>query len=239
MTDLGEKIRYLRRKERMTQEELAHALNVQRNTVWRWENEKANPDKDTIVLLASILNTSVAYLTNETDDPARAAPTRPEPEQLKSNARPVNMVRVPMIGGVIKACCGSGNAYASDVEWDVEGQTDIPTSELVAYQWQVGDGGFHTIRVEGNSMEPRIHDGDIILFGDLPISNGNFALVKYDDRLIVRGVWNEHNGHYTLRALNPAYKDIDVDLEDESRDFYILGKVIRRISMENLADGMI
>ena len=211
-------------------------------------------DDPTPSALEQVLNNNVRYISDHAGELPPSNPAAPEitqeeamsilrgdkskAELLESNAWPVKMVKIPMIGGVIRACCGKGNAYASDVEWEVDGFSYIPASELDAYAWQVGDGGFHTIRVEGNSMEPRIHDGDTLLFGDLPVSNGNFAVVRYDDRLIVRGVWDHHNGHYTLKALNPAYDDIDVDMEDESKDFYILGKVIRRITVENLADGM-
>ncbi len=205
-------------------------------------------------VLESILNKTAKYISDHAGELSPSNPAAPEitqeeamsilrgdkskAELPESNAWPVKMVKIPMIGGVIRACCGKGNAYASDVEWEIEGFSYIPASELDAYAWQVGDGGFHTIRVEGNSMEPRIHDGDTLLFGDLPVSNGNFAVVRYNDRLIVRGVYNDRKGHYTLRALNSAYEDIDVDMEDESKDFYILGKVIRRITVENLADGM-
>lgn len=211
-------------------------------------------DDPTPSALEQVLNNTVRYISDHAGELSPSNPAAPEitqeeamsilrgdkskAEQPESNAWPVKMVKIPMIGGVIRACCGKGNAYASDVEWEIEGFSYIPASELDAYSWQVGDGGFHTIRVEGNSMEPRIHDGDTLLFGDLPVSNGNFAVVRYDDRLIVRGVYNDRKGHYTLRPLNSAYEDIDVDMEDESKDFYILGKVIRRITVENLADGM-
>ena len=62
--------------------------------------------------------------------------------------------------------------------------------------------------------------------------------MRYDDRLIVRGIWSEYNGHCRLRAVNPDYEDIEVDTSDESKDFYILGKVIRVISIRSVADGM-
>lgn len=239
---IGAKIRAKRKSLGLSQEELAERAGVHHNTIARWERGELDPRGTSLAKLAKGLQVTPAeLLSGETDNPKRASCSEKpnsSPEQPESNAWPVKMVKIPMIGGVIRACCGKGNAYASDVEWEVDGFSYIPASELDAYAWQVGDGGFHTIRVEGNSMEPRIHDGDTLLFGDLPVSNGNFAVVRYDDRLIVRGVWDHHNGHYTLKALNSAYDDIDVDMEDESKDFYILGKVIRRITVENLADGM-
>ena len=55
----------------MTQEELAEMMGIQRNTIWRWENQRANPNKNAMSRLASALNTTVAYLTGETDAPER------------------------------------------------------------------------------------------------------------------------------------------------------------------------
>ena len=238
---IGENIRRFREALGISQEELAHRTGVHSNTIARWERAEVSPRGTSLTKLAQGLGISPAELfTGETDTPERApASAASDPRQeIVSNAQFIETVRVPLIGGVVKACCGPGNAYASEVDWKIEGALEVPKMELFAYEWQVGPRGFATIRVEGNSMEPRIYDGDIILFGDLPYSNGNFVLVKYDDRIIVRGIWDDHNGHYRLRALNPAYEDIEVDMEDESKEFIILGKVIRRITMENLADGM-
>ncbi len=236
--EFGEKVRSLRRKKGLTQEELSQALNVQRNTVWRWENKRANPDKNTMILLAAALDTTIAYLLGETDNPERTDPRHPLRDLPASDVQLINTIRVPVISGVVKACCGNGNSYANDVEWEEAGFIDVPSRDLSGYTWQVGNDGFRTMNVEGNSMEPRIHDGDLILFAKLPYNNGNFVIVKYDDRLLVRAIWDDHRGHIRLHALNSAYKDIEVDLEDESREFVILGKVLRRISMENLADGV-
>ena len=249
---IGEKIRKARELCHLKQAELAEKVNANTVTVSRWERNINVPNSAALSAIAAALNTTVAFLTGETDDPTPAPLQRTVnksiqhllenggklPDLPESNARPVKTIKVPFFSGIVKACCGDGNGYPPDMSLEQEGSFDIPISELEAYMWQVGPRGFGTIRVEGSSMEPRIHDGDIILYGDLPYSNGNFVLVRYDDRLIVRGIWDDHNGHYTLKALNPAYKDIRVDIEDESKSFFTYGKVIRRISMENLADGM-
>ena len=249
---ISERIKKLRKQNGLNQAELAEHIGVSPMTERRWEWGQRSPRAEELAKLAAALHTTVGYLMGieepapegsgaEKPEGAAAAPDkRPAPphQEIVSNVRFIKTVKVPLYSSIIKACCGEGNGYDSDMELEVEGTLDIPASELEAYSWQVGPRGFGTIRVEGDSMEPRIHDGEIILFGDLQLSNGNFALVRYDDRFIVRGVWNDRNGHFTLRALNPAYKDIDVDTEDESKSFYIYGKVIRVISMRSVADGM-
>lgn len=53
---LGEKIKEFREKAGLTQEELAEKMEVQRNTVWRWENQKANLKADNVQKLSVVLN---------------------------------------------------------------------------------------------------------------------------------------------------------------------------------------
>jgi transcriptional regulator with XRE-family HTH domain len=54
---IGDRIKRSREFKKITQEELADRLGVQRNTIWRWENEKAFPTKP-IVEIAQALSVS-------------------------------------------------------------------------------------------------------------------------------------------------------------------------------------
>ena len=65
----AERIKSLRTKERYSQTEFGEIVGVRPNTVWRWENNKAKPDAETIVKIARALNTTTAYLLGETDTP--------------------------------------------------------------------------------------------------------------------------------------------------------------------------
>lgn len=66
----GERIRALREKNGMTQEELAQIIGMSQNTVARWEREELAPRGTSLVKLAKALNTTSTYLLDETDDPA-------------------------------------------------------------------------------------------------------------------------------------------------------------------------
>lgn len=60
--ELADKVKELREKAGLTQEELAMKMGVQRNTVWRWENKKANLKADNIQRLASVFDVDVSEL---------------------------------------------------------------------------------------------------------------------------------------------------------------------------------
>ena len=65
----AERIKSLRTKERYSQTQMGEMIGVRPNTIWRWENNKAKPDAETLVKIAQALNTTVAYLLGETDAP--------------------------------------------------------------------------------------------------------------------------------------------------------------------------
>ena len=62
---LSDKIMCLRKRNGWSQEELAHKINVSRQSVSKWENESAVPEMDKIVLLSNIFNVSTDYLLKE------------------------------------------------------------------------------------------------------------------------------------------------------------------------------
>lgn len=91
---IGERIRTLREKIGMSQEELAHSVGMHPNTVARWERGELIPRGTSLSKLARGLNTTSTYLLSETDDPlpqnAHSQPEPPAEERSvveKSNSR--------------------------------------------------------------------------------------------------------------------------------------------------------
>jgi transcriptional regulator with XRE-family HTH domain len=67
---LGERIKNARKKIHLTQAELAEKIGVHEVTVRTWENTDKCPNTKTMPKLAAALETSVAYILGETDDPS-------------------------------------------------------------------------------------------------------------------------------------------------------------------------
>ena len=115
--------------------------------------------------------------------------------------------------------------YPDEVTWEEVGKYPVLASQLVGYSWQVGDGGYHVIAVEGDSMEPRINSGDKILVGDLHVSNGDLAVCLYKGRMLLRGITFERECT-RLHAWNDRlYKDIVIP-DAELDEFAILAKML-------------
>ena len=65
MMSIGEKIRDLRKKRGMSQEELAEALQVSRQTIYKWENDLTMPDASNLKALTRVLKVSYEELLED------------------------------------------------------------------------------------------------------------------------------------------------------------------------------
>lgn len=60
---VGERISELRKVQRLSQTQLARAMDVSRQAVSKWENDLATPDGAKMIKLADVLDTDVEYLS--------------------------------------------------------------------------------------------------------------------------------------------------------------------------------
>ena len=65
---IGEKLGLLRKKNGMTQEDLAETLNVSRQSVSRWEINIAFPETDKLIKLSKLFGCSIDYLLKESNE---------------------------------------------------------------------------------------------------------------------------------------------------------------------------
>jgi len=65
---LGDRLRKLRTKKKITQEELGRKVNVTKVSISGYENGNRNPDTDTLQKLADYFNVSTDYLLGRTDN---------------------------------------------------------------------------------------------------------------------------------------------------------------------------
>lgn len=65
MESLGQRIRNARKAKSMTQEQLASALYVSRQTVSGWENDRSEPDYETLMRIMKLLDVNVGQKAEE------------------------------------------------------------------------------------------------------------------------------------------------------------------------------
>jgi len=82
---LGETIYNLRRKQGLSQEQLAEKIGVSRQTVSKWEGDQSTPDLEKLLALASCFQISMDELTGYGPGQPRgeeSAPPEPAPKGL-------------------------------------------------------------------------------------------------------------------------------------------------------------
>jgi transcriptional regulator with XRE-family HTH domain len=77
----GHRIAGLRDEKHLTQEELAHKVGITRSALSHYENNRREPDYDTIQKIANFFTVTVDYLMGRDDEPAQA-PSPPTQEFL-------------------------------------------------------------------------------------------------------------------------------------------------------------
>jgi len=83
------------------------------------------------------------------------------------------------------------------------------------------------IQITGQSMEPKYHDGDQVMFVQGTDYHANdIVIAVFDGRVFIRGYFPEE-GQIRLRSFNPITTDIVVPSEDQS--CFIVGKVIGKV----------
>ena len=87
---LSEKIILCRKKQGLSQSDLACLLNVSRQSVSKWETNEAKPDTDKLVLLSKIFEVSIDWLLDESKEKEEVNDNNDLPEWI--NKLPKNIV---------------------------------------------------------------------------------------------------------------------------------------------------
>ena len=83
------------------------------------------------------------------------------------------------------------------------------------------------VRAKGNSMEPKIQDGDLVLIRQQPsYDESDFVLVLHNQLPKLKKIINQ-NGHYMLESINRFFDKVEIDPYDETKVIGVVKKVIK------------
>lgn len=182
---IGGKIKALRLEKGMSLEELGKCVGVSKSTVQKWESGYiANMKRDKISLLAKVLGVSPNTFID--DDP----PERPNLAYVIKDG----IYNVP----VYETVSAGFGAYACNEVIDY-----VPT--VISNPYEAEDT--IAIKVKGDSMYPKIEDGDIIVVRKQEsVDSGSIAVVLLDgDEGLVKKV-KYGSDWIDLVSINPEYK---------------------------------
>ena len=170
-----------RRKELgFTLAELAEKVGLRDATIQRYESgEIQNIKKDTILKLAEVLRCSPGYLMGWTE--------------LENPSPAETFVKIPVLGLIPAGV-------------PVEAVEDILDYEEIPLSYCQGGEKYFALQLNGNSMYPEYHSGDIVILKQQDTCNTNedcAVMINGGDATFKRVV-RQKNG-IMLKPLNPAY----------------------------------
>ena len=170
-----------------------------------WVNGKKYPRMDKVEMLAKYFGIKKSDLIEDVPtEQCFTADHRPLPAGLS----PVRVRRIPIIGHV-----AAGVPIMAEREYE-EYEDDT-----------YGIACDYVLRVEGDSMEPRILDGDVVYVRQQPdVDDGQIAVVGVDDSVTLKVVYHMPGG-LQLVSLNPKYKPM-IYTRDNTDYLAIIGKAV-------------
>lgn len=182
-------------------------VKVDKNHISQYINGKAEPRQDKLSILAMALDVDEAWLIGF-DVPMKKTS---DPLTPKSNGYPT--VRIPVLGDV-----AAGVPILA--QQDIIGYEDIPAD-------MAKTGEYFGLKIKGDSMEPKIHDNDIVIVKSMSDAENNDIVIAMINNEATCKRLHKYSNSVVLTAINSDYKPIEVTPDE---NIQILGKVVMSIS---------
>ena len=192
------RIKSAREDLKLTKRELAKRIGVHESSINKYEKGLVDIPLSKISELARVLKVTEAYLMGWEE----------------KSEQPPQGLQIPVLGTV------AAGIPISAVE-------DILDYEEVPQSWE-NQGEFFGLRIKGDSMEPRMESGDVVIVRQQSDANSGdtvIVLVNGDDATCKR-LQKTDNG-IMLVSTNPKYPPMFYSNEDiRTKPVVILGKVV-------------
>ena len=178
MAVLSDMLSYLRKREGLSQQELADKLNMTRSAIGMYETGKREPDLETLEIFADFYNVDMNTLTG-----------RGISRVFPPNMLPLPQMREwPVLGAT---ACGTP-LHRELLEETVLAPDDIKADVV--------------FRCVGDSMiNARIFDGDAVFIRLQPeVENGQIAVVRIGDEYTLKRIYTRED-YVELRPENPTH----------------------------------
>lgn len=197
------RLKELRKEKGFSQKSLSAELGVSQQAVGKWETGRSSPDPATLAQLAALLDASTDYLLGIQSIEPVLADHRFFGGYSESP--------IPVVG-TVRAGYG---ALAFEEDYGVE------------YARVKDPSNYFYLVVKGNSMEPRIQDGDLALVHRQPtLENGDLGVIVYgEDAEGTLKKYIQRGNAVILQPFNPVYEPMVIKGE-ELNQLFIAGKVV-------------
>lgn len=203
---VGERIKDLREKLGISQVDFADKINVSKQTLYKYENNIiTNIPSDKIEAVANIGNLSPAYLMG-----------------WDSNVGPVMCGTKHKQPGVTINVLGRVAAGTP-----IEAIEDIIETEEIT-QELASTGEFFGLRIHGDSMEPKMSEGDVVIVKQQEdAESGDVVIVTINGTDATCKRLRKYRDGIELVSTNPNYNPMFFSNEEiENKPIRVIGKVV-------------
>ena len=204
----AERLKEARKAKRYSQAEVSKMLGVTQQAVGKWETGRSTPDPQTVARLAEILDTPSDVLLGLRKEPGVSAAVGRNAFSRYTESQ------IPVVG-TVRAGYGA-LAFEEDYGSEYASVKDP-------------DSYFYLV-VRGDSMEPRIQDGDLALVHRQPVlDSGDLGVLIYGDGEGTLKRYVRRGNAVVLQPFNPDYEEL-VLRGEELEQLHVVGKVIKTVT---------
>lgn len=251
MNHFGDTLKAARLEHGLTQQELASLVGVTTVCVGNWERGARKPTMDALCEISRALAVSVDSLLS-LQAPWNTSSLSGQEETLLRNYRNLDAHGRRMVDTVcsleVERAAGSEKPSRKTVlqfpvktrERLIPRYTSSPSAaganapldgaefEMIVADESVPMDADYAIYVSGRSMEPYIHDGDMVYVDkDAELSVGDVGIFCVDGALYCKQYYRDNEDNLVLASANPELRDTNIVIPpDSGQAVNVCGKVL-------------
>ena len=258
--DFGQRLKNLRLERGYTQKELGSAIGVSVVAIRSWEKNAKKPAMDALLSLGHTFNVSMDTLmgfhVGNVSKPILVLP--PAEKSLLKNYQLLDLHGRK----AVETICAIELERVSSAQWEPEPKKIVNIEEVKATRYMphytspsaagfsvpldgadfsmmpvddsVPDVADYAVDIQGNSMEPYIHDGDMVYVQkDAELSIGDVGIFCVDGAMYCKQYYLDEDRNLILVSANPDLRDTNVFVSaDSGHSVQACGKVLLDVRLE-------
>ncbi|MCR5212878.1 MAG: XRE family transcriptional regulator [Eubacterium sp.] len=248
LTNIGDTLAAFRKKAGLTQIDVANELTkagypIQNKSIYAWEKNKSTPNPTQFLLLCKMYGITDIYtefIGPNPDDPFVLLNDEGK-EKAQDFIRILGLTDEYSVKNSLKYVLDKANNSDAETSSDYAAkQRELPlfllaasagpgefvdsdAHEMVVVGSEVPESASFGIRLNGNSMEPRYMNGQIVwVYRTAELYDGDIGIFYLDGQAYCKKL-HKNNGTLELLSFNPDYDPIQIT---EDSEFKIFGRVV-------------